>query len=296
MASDEHPTRADRDAARETVRAAFATGRIVEADHDLRLKSIDNARTGAEIDAVVHGLAPGVPPTWREYDVADPAQRISEPEEPADHQAQAPRAAPGRPEPRAYQPYPAAGAQRRPRPGPRVGLAVGVGVAALMAGGAAAIFAAAGGGDGFGPISPDVHSQEGIDALAEDLRDETGSSLVFDANLYPGYAVVNVPAKEGTTRADGYYWDGGLDDWTKGNSDKEAFDLAEIDGSLLDDMCATVEALVEAPDDCYILVSKPAPGSAGAWFSAYVSNDYSETAWVGFALEGDEVERHPPAG
>ncbi len=234
---------------------------------------------------------PRVPRTWRGYDADETPDPEPEPGQRPALPMAAPKAKAKTKAQRANGSKPAGSAGPSSQ---KVLLAVGLAVA-LGVGGLAVAILVASGGDVSDPLQgvvpPDMHSQEGLDELAEDLREETGSSLVFDVNLYPDYAVVNVPAKPGTPRADGYYWNGSLDDWAKGKSDEEPFDLTELDGDLLDGMCADAKGLVEDPDTCYILVSRPDPGAGEGWFSAYTSNDYSEGGYIVFDLEGQEVDR-----
>ena len=67
MVSDQKPPKEQREKAKQTIRAAFATGRIVEADHDQRLQAVDNAQTMTELAMITQGLDPEVPDSWRTY-------------------------------------------------------------------------------------------------------------------------------------------------------------------------------------------------------------------------------------
>lgn len=174
-----------------------------------------------------------------------------------------------------------------------------VGVAAAVIGVGVAIFAASGGvGDGLGGIGasrPDMHSQAGIDDLIGDLKDYGAGTKVYDVTLYPDYAVTEVAVPGGSgQRYDGFYFDGSLDDsWSSGSNPtpEKAFDLADIDGSKLAGFCDQAKKLIDNPGDCYIIVDPSETPQDKTFYSAYVSNDYSEGGYVSFDVNGKEVGR-----
>lgn len=142
--------------------------------------------------------------------------------------------------------------------------------------------------------SGEPQSVDGFASLLEDLEDETGSTDVFRAVVYPEYAVVDVPVAANDERQISYYWDGGLSESTKGTSDDEVFDLTVVDAAQFDGMCDEVSALIDDPGNCYLIIEKPDdtfPDRAEAWVSAYVSNDFSQSAYINYDLEGKEVDR-----
>ncbi|MCR1782857.1 hypothetical protein KVF89_09960 [Nocardioides carbamazepini] len=177
--------------------------------------------------------------------------------------------------------------------GSSVGLAVG-GVAAV-AGATALIFALAGGSDPPGADAPQTDA--GFDALVAALEEETGSTQVRSVVIYPEYAVVDAPYKPedpSDERELSFYWDGELDEPSKGTGDEEPFDLATVDSAVLDGLCPQVEQLVEDPDGCYLIIERPdAEDETPAWVSAYASNEFNQTAYVEFGLDGAVVEVHP---
>ena len=78
----------------------------------------------------------------------------------------------------------------------------------------------------------DLTTAKGYDKLVGEVEAKTGSTTVFGATIYPGYAVVEVPVDAGSQRSFGYYYDGDWRDWTgKGKATEERFDLSRIDGS-----------------------------------------------------------------
>lgn len=135
-------------------------------------------------------------------------------------------------------------------------------------------------------------SSAGFAELVEALEEETGSTTVFEAVIYPKYAVVEVPFKPGDERAVRYYWDGDLDETSKGTSDYQPFDLADVDSSLFPDMCDQARRLVEDPKDCYLIVRRPAAtDTTPTWISAYISNEFSQGGYIEYDLAGVEVGR-----
>jgi len=179
-----------------------------------------------------------------------------------------------------------------------VGLLIAVG-AVVVALGTAAIFAIAGSEDAAAPGADRPQTDKGFDALVAALVDERGSSLVRNAIIYPAYAVVDVPYKlDDLTdeREISYYWDGDLRESTKGTGDEEAFDLADIDSSVLDGLCVQVEKLLEDPTDCSIYISKPDPeDTTPEWLRASTSNEFNQSASIEFALDGTVIEVRPPS-
>jgi len=161
----------------------------------------------------------------------------------------------------------------------------------------AGLIFALGGADEPGADQPQTDT--GFDALVAALDDERGSTLARRAVIYPDYASVTapyLPDHPGDERELSYYWDGELAEPSKGTSDEETFDLADVDSAVLDGLCPQVERLVEDPTTCYLIIEKPAADDeTPAWISAYASNEFNQTAWIGFGLDGTVVEEHPPS-
>lgn len=141
-------------------------------------------------------------------------------------------------------------------------------------------------------VAPDEpQTAEGFAALLEDLEEETGGTTVFRAVLYPGYAVLDVPFAD-DERSVSYYWDGGLDESSKGTSTEKPFDLTTIDADGLAGMCDAVRDLVDDPKDCYLILEQPDEPDGG-WISAYTSNEFGQSTYIVFDLDGTEVSRYP---
>lgn len=217
------------------------------------------------------------PPTWQPYSPDDDPK--DEPEVPAVPAYQPP------PEPRPVRSLEER-TIRRTGPGAAVRrFAVPLGVLAIVGGTWATV-------DGV-RSEPDERPQtaEGFRELLEDLEDETGSTDAFRAVVYPGYAIVNVPVAEGDDRYDAYWWDGDLDEWSKGTArDEEPFDLADVDPATFDAMLEAAEGLVEDPRDCYLVIEKPDDGQDG-WILAYANNEYSQGGYITYDLDGTELRR-----
>ncbi len=307
--SDERPSKADRDAARDVVRSALASGRIIQADHDQRIQAVDNAQTRNELAMVVTGLPGAIEssPAWREYDPPDAPGEVVNESDPAPSMSAGPPPPPGG----GSGPFVPYGAPQVPsfsssssgvgvalHAGSRIfGIIIAIVVLTTVLGAGVAIFIAARSGVGDSITDavggPDMHTQEGLDDLIEAVEEKKGSTEVFSVALYGDYAIVRVPAEEGSQREDSYYFDGSLDDWSKSQSTSKTFDLNDINGDALDNLCEEARSQVEDPRDCYINVAGSyVPGSnEPPTMTAYVSNDYGESASVVADLEGEIIEQ-----
>lgn len=131
-----------------------------------------------------------------------------------------------------------------------------------------------------------MHTPEGWRALEEALRAETGGARVFEAVLYPEYAVVQVPAQRTGARSHTYYFDGALRMTGKGTSSYQAFELGRVDPVVTARLLDRAEReLVEDPTTTYAIVRRPDGGDDG-WYSVYASNEYSETGYLQADLDG----------
>ncbi|QSR28897.1 Hypothetical protein CFH99_0105 [Nocardioides aromaticivorans] len=143
-----------------------------------------------------------------------------------------------------------------------------------------------------GVTAPDEpQTVEGYAAMLDDLREETGGTQAFRAVLYPGYAVVDVPYAD-DERSLSYYWDGGLDDPSKGTSTETPFDLSALEPTDFAGMCEAVRRTVEDPETCYLILERPDEPDGG-WISAYTSNEFGQSSYIVFDLDGTEVSRYP---
>ncbi|WP_197025870.1 DUF1707 SHOCT-like domain-containing protein [Nocardioides sp. URHA0020] len=278
----------DRDAAISLVEAAWADGQIIEADRDKRVQELQRAHTLAEIDLLTRGLQ-ATTPTYRTESVP------VEPEEPVQPVDVVP------PPPVPYGPATTSLADvstssvagtARPSKAlyviPLVVVLLVVGVASV-----GVFLAVAGGGsdDQTAVAEPagQVLTDEGYDDLVAAVEDEIGSTSVFDAVLYPSYAVVSLPVDATSSRESSYYWDG--DDLRANNSKSTSsdprFDLTLVDGAVLVDLVDQVRQLVDEPSTWYTIVRAPSADRAMVW--AYASNEYGETAYLGATRDGTVV-------
>jgi hypothetical protein len=156
-------------------------------------------------------------------------------------------------------------------------------------------------GNGFDPPGlasepeTDVHSVAGFGEMLDALREETGSTTVFDAVLYPGYAVLRVPADKTSKREHSLYWDGDLRQTGQGTSRYARFDLSSIKPRavmrLLD---GPARQLVEDPTTIYAVIRAPLDADDRAWIYANATNDYQESGYLSADKNGKVLKRYLP--
>ena len=239
----------NRSQANALVEAALKSGRIVQADHDMRLSQIKAAASDQDIDMVVRDLQP-------------PAQMPTT--------TSIPPVTPGAPPATGQQPWPlvnygpgqvqgqtAAAAAELSKVaassgkwiGGIVGLVVVISVIVPIVGVIIGLVSAKDSFDSFGDLTDPVdettylpgqapgengvnlHTIDGFDAMVAGLEAETGGTSVFSAVIYPRYAVLEVPEGPTGKRYRNYYWDGhsmALQDF-KSTTDDPRIDLATFD-------------------------------------------------------------------
>jgi hypothetical protein len=269
---------ADRDAATEVAEAAYADGQISKADCEFRVERLLQAQTMAEIQAITRDLRPpgsAIPaPTQRPTDLVTSTRAAT----------------------------PSAQVASRPEAGGRtlVGVIVAVVILLVLAGVgvAGALFVGQVADSGFASgeaqesVVADMTSAEGYDDFVAALTEKTGSSVVFNATIYPGYAVVEVPVDDSSQRAYGWYYDGTWSDWTgRGTAEEQRLDLADLDGAIVAATLKKVARKIEDPAAMYVLVN-PAGRAEGVCLSAYANNEFDETAYVDATCEGKVVFRY----
>ncbi len=103
-----------------------------------------------------------------------------------------------------------------------------------------------------------------MDGLVEALRAETGSTEVLEVVLFPRWAVITVAGAAGPDRAPGaarvLKWDGTMTDAGTSFSQRGAFDLRELDGPVLADLCDGNTTT------CTVVAGRPA-GRDQAWLT-----------------------------
>jgi hypothetical protein len=299
---DQRADNSARNAAIDTVDEALKSGRIVQADHDMRVAQLRGAQTMQEIDLAVRDLrapAPVAPVTV----------------------APAPPTATGV-QPAAGQSWPlvnygpggggtghaAAAADVTAKGGKAIGGIIAavilVAVVVPIAGAVIAFFSARDSFPDFGSVGPtddttylpgqapgkrgvNVHTVDGYTDMVDALRDETGAAYSFSAVLYPRYASIQVPT--GTNnRYQNFYWDGEeleLQD-IKGTTDAGQVDLSLVDPQQVVDMLNTVRGRMDTPESWYVIISD---SGSGPQVSAYASNDFSESTILSESLDGTVI-------
>jgi hypothetical protein len=144
--------------------------------------------------------------------------------------------------------------------------------------------------EGLGGGKADTFSADGFDDLLSDLEKETGSTEIFDATLYPGYAIVQVPAEPTGLRLLRYYWDGDIEQQGKGKANyPERMDLADVDPGVVVELVDKINTKVEDSTSNHVIVHAPGEHDKGAYLSAYAGNDFGEGGYVAATLEGKIV-------
>ena len=155
------------------------------------------------------------------------------------------------------------------------------------------VIASLAGDDGgpFGKSKVQVLTEDGVEDLVAALEEETGSTEVFSATIYPTYAVLRVPADRTSQREVGYYWDGhDFEPWgSKGTSSNARIDLAEIDAAILPPLVREARAQVDDPNTWYVIIDRDS--SDDGWISAYASNEFSEGGYIEVDKDGKEIRR-----
>ena len=291
----------DRNDATKLVEDALRAGRIVQADRDMRVSQLEHAQTMQDIDLAVRDLrAPGA---------SSPPAVAPVPGVPAGQQPPAG----GQPWPLVnYGPASHETVDVATVVGKSGGRAIGGIIAAIVLVSvvvpiAGAIIAFVSSRDSFpefdsiGPTDDttyapgeapgkdgiNVHTVEGFEDLVGALEDKTGESFVYNAVLYPRYAVLEVPT--GTNnRYENFYWDGELTlNTIKGTTDAEQVDLGLVDPQQVVDLLTLVRGRLDAPTSWYAIVNDRSDGEPQ--ISAYASNEYSETSYITQDLAGNVI-------
>jgi len=285
----------DRSQAISLVEAALKSGRIVQADHDMRLDQIKNAATPQEIDSVVRDLQP-------QAAAAAAAPTVSAGAPPATGQQPWPLVNYGPSQGQPVELTAIAGAGKKI--GGIIAIVVLISVIVPIAGVIIALVSAR---DTFEDINfgepvdettylpgqepgengVNVHTIDGYADLVAAVEEESGSTEVFSAVLYPRYAVVYLPEQATGKRYRYYYWDGqSLEpNDSKSTSDDPRIDLAQVDPTVMIGLLAQVRTRVEDPNSWYVSIDSIA--TQGSRMSVYASNDYGEGAYIVATLTGE---------
>ena len=307
----------DRDDAVKVIEDAAARGQIVDVDKLKRIQEVQAAGTVGEIELVTRGLAAA--PAVVASDVPASPPPVSDPAPPANptFQQYTPPVTPPVTEPDPTPPMPPSTVQYgepltssggTPVTPPMITKSGGAGkwvllvVLIVVAGVAVPVFfgikaivdTVNDGIDDLKPGGADVFTEQGLDALTDDIEDATGSTEVFSVVLYPEYAVVTTPADRSSKRYINYYWDGNLSESSKGSGIYDGrFDMRDIKAKVVKDLLDKARQLVEGPTSNYVVIR--APGSDGASINAYASNDFSESGYLTADFDGKVIAEHPPS-
>lgn len=267
----------DIDLAVKVVELAGAEGQIVDADRDLRISQLKSVQTKAEIDVVLGSLRQRLPPP-----VPEP------PSVPATADLTSPLSAAGRTRSLPFVPL---------LGGLVTVVAAIVGVVFLvnLLSGVDLDSAPSGSpppGSQPSPTPADVLSATGFRALLAAIQAQTGTTDVFDATLYPGYASVQLPVDRETRRQAYYYWDGVTlkESNSFGRSSNPRIDLATIDVATMQRLVRLARRQVEEPISWYVIVRAP-DASDQAVLYAYASNKFSEGGYVSADARGKVVRK-----
>lgn len=297
----------DRHDAVKLVEDAVKAGRIVQADHDMRVDQLKRAQTMQDIDLVVRDLrapaptapttiapVPGIPtgqqppPSVVSTSGAQPWPLVNY--GPASHEVADIATVVGKSGSRAI--------------GGIIAAIVLVSVVVPIAGVVIAFVSSRNSFPDFGSIGPsddstyapgeapgkngiNVHTVEGFNDLVSALKDKTGNTYAFSAVIYPRYAVLEVPT--GTNeRYEDFYWDGELSaNDIKGSTTDDQFDLSLVDPRQMIDMLKLVRGRIDSPTSWYVVVGDYT--NTETQISAYASNEFDETTYIVESLDGTVV-------
>ena len=131
----------------------------------------------------------------------------------------------------------------------------------------------------------------GYALFVQELEGKTGSREAFSVVLYPGYAVVDVPADRTSQREFSWYFDG---DWSEfggaGTSTDDRFSVDQVDGNVIAEGIDQAKAGVEDATTWYAIVSAPDVDDDGVCVAAYASNEFQETSYVRLRCDGSVAD------
>ena len=299
MVATRVPPVTDRSQAISLVQAAVKSGRIVQADADMRLDQIKSASSQQDIDIVVRDLQTPGPAAAAAATVAPVAQA-----------------------PTSGQPWPLVNygpgqgqaaadvAQAVGKGGKAIGGIIGVVVLiSVIVPIVGVVIGLVSAKDTFDDIdfgSPsdettylpgqppgengvNVHTIDGFNDFVAAVKQETGSTTVFDAVIYPRYAVTSIPESPTGKRYTSWYWDGHslTQNDFKNTTNDPRIDLATVDPSVMITLLEDVRGRIEEPTSWYVSIDSIAATGSGTQLAVYASNEYGEGAYVLADLEGN---------
>ncbi|VXB67842.1 conserved hypothetical protein [Aeromicrobium sp. 9AM] len=262
---------ADRDSCLEDIEAAYADGRINDAEREARTQAALQATTLAELAELVADLGPAATLP------AKVAAALSARRKPGGSQGLSPRAL-------------------------RILLLV-VLVPAVIA----VVVWISTAGDDKKAATPgstsqqtvpkerlELHTAEGFARLVALTKAKFGTTIVDSAAIYPDYASITVVMKDDPRRAENWFFGKGFEgDPTKGSRQAEAatIDLASIDPAAYARAVNRSPSVLGVEDvtSTYVVIHDTGGEPS---FSVYVSNEYSENGYWTFTPAGKEISRY----
>jgi hypothetical protein len=289
-----------RNEAIDVVEQALRSGRIVQADHDMRIDQLRSAQSAQEVEMLVRDLRPAVATTATGAAPAA-AQPVSG-ATPWPLVNYGPTHGPGAPEV-------ATVVTTSTKSGGAVGGIIAlVVVLAVVVPIAAAVIAFVSARDSFpsfedaapsdettylpgqppGEDGVNLHTVEGFNELVDAVREAKGDTFAYTTVIYPRYAVADLPTGK-NVRYEGWYWDGRTltKNQSRGSATSEQFDLSSVDPEQLVSMLKTVRERLDDPDSWYVVISDPE--NLETQVSAYASNDFGESTYIVEKLDGTVV-------
>jgi hypothetical protein len=156
-------------------------------------------------------------------------------------------------------------------------------------------------GDNGPSLPPGVEPSDGLDVLSvagyrdllDAIEERTGSTEVFEAVLYPTYAVGSLPLDSATPRDASFSWDGALEIRDERTTSPYArFDLSTVDPAVILRLLERARSRLEDPTSWYATVRAPV-GADPAVIGVYASNDAGETVHVGATRAGRVTTTRP---
>jgi len=301
---DERADNSARNAAIKLVEDALKSGRIVQADHDMRIDQLKRAQSMQDVDMQVRDLRAPAPTSPVTVAPVAPTPTGSQ------------TVGAGQPWPLVnYGPgsTTSSGSAELAGAVSKGGKAIGgiiavvvlISVIVPIAGAAIAFFAARDSFPDFGSVGPtdettyapgqapgengvNVHTVEGYQDMVDALRDETGQTYTFTTVIYPRYAVLDVPTGV-NERYEAFYWDGETleKNTSRGSSSDGQVDLALVDPEQIVEMLTTVRDRLDSADSWYVVIGTF--GGTQTQISAYASNDFGETTYLSETLDGTVI-------
>lgn len=142
------------------------------------------------------------------------------------------------------------------------------------------------------PPTIDVLSSEGYADLLAAIEDETGDTVVFDATLYPTYAVLDLPTGPKGRAETSWFWNGTLlSQQMQGVSEYPRIDLATIDPAVLVQLVERARTdLVKDPTTVYVVVRAESGNRKGPLI-AHATNALSRSGRLTATRDGRITKR-----